>query len=156
MIIIAESAAYDQLNYGGCSKYQMTAFCVLKYLILSPVCGLKKNKRPKEDPSSSSRMKRSPKEQKKGGKRKKKSSGKSNSLKGKRKQNKNPKKTFKKTRKLKQTEVEDLSDVRTGLIWPWIASITVSGEVTCTGYIISSRIVITVTRCFKSLDSNRW
>ena len=100
-------------------------------------------------------MKRSPKEQKRGGKRKKKSSGKSNSLKGKRKQNKNPKKTFKKTRKLKQTEVEDLSDVRTGLIWPWIASITVSGEVTCTGYIISSRIVITVTRCFTSLDSNR-
>ena len=116
------------------------------YLI---VCGLKKNKRPKEDPSLSlSRRRRSP-AKKKGTKKKK--------VKGKKKHQTKTKKNVGRNNKSKpkQEVVEDLSDVRTGLIWPWIASITISGEVTCTGFIISSRIVITATRCFPTLDSNR-
>ena len=123
---------------------------------------MKKNKRPKEDPSLNlSRKIRSP--AKKKGSKKRKGNGKA-------KKNQTSKKNVDRNNKPKakqsvdrnnkpkskpKQEVEDLSDVRTGLIWPWIASITIAGEVTCTGFIISSRIVITATRCFPSLDSNR-
>ena len=36
-------------------------------------------------------------------------------------------------------EVVDESSKRTAVIWPWLTSITISGEVICAGYIISPR-----------------
>ena len=52
---------------------------------------------------------------------------------------------------IQRTDNEDVSAQRTGLIWPWLASVTISNEVTCSAFIISSRIVVTVTRCFPTL-----
>ena len=48
---------------------------------------------------------------------------------------------------------QGISSQRTGLIWPWLASVTISGEVTCSAFIISSRIVVTVTKCFPTLQT---
>ena len=150
---------------------------------------MKKNKRPNADPSTRSgkakgkgkkslKVKRNKREAKKKKSKNGSSNGKSKRNKNKKGNGKGSKNLRKKGKKNKnsrrnkgrQEEPVDESDKRTGLIWPWIASITISGknclivffclfycvgEVTCTGFIISPRIVITVTKCFPSLESAR-
>lgn len=64
---------------------------------------------------------------------------------------KNRGKNGKKGKKTQRTDDDDVSAQRTGLIWPWLASVTISDEVTCSAFIISSKIVVTVTRCFPTL-----
>ena len=42
--------------------------------------------------------------------------------------------------KAEREEVVDESSKRTAVIWPWLTSITISGEVVCAGYIVSPRL----------------
>lgn len=106
-------------------------------------CGLKKNKRPKEDPSVVSKKK---------GRKTKKNKRKND----KKRRRKNKRRRTRRAAKAKsgRQDAEDVSRERTGLIWPWLASVTISGRVTCSAFIISSRIVITVTKCFPSLQTS--
>ena len=121
---------------------------------------MKKNKRPKQDPSASgNRIRRSPVKKKVIKKRKlKKTSTKKTSSKTKRKQKKqkSKKKSPKNSSRTNSKQIVDESDKRAPLIWPWIASVTINGEVTCSAFIISPRIVITVTKCFPTLESARY
>ena len=49
-------------------------------------------------------------------------------------------------------EVVDESSKRTAVIWPWLTSITVSGEVICAGYIVSPRQDHGTTQLLNSLQ----
>lgn len=117
--------------------------CQAHFLDLIIACGLKKNKRPKDDPSVVSK--------KKGRKTKKK---RKNDKKRRRKNKRRRTRRAAKAEKSGRQDAEDVSRERTGLIWPWLASVTISGRVTCSAFIISSRIVITVTKCFPSLQTS--
>ena len=85
-------------------------------LILIKVCGLKKNKRPREDPAAN------------GGTRGGKRTTKRKSKKSKKKRTRRAVKSQGK-KKIQRTEDDDVSAQRTGLIWPWLASVTISNEV---------------------------
>ena len=115
VIIDLESAAYDQLHYGECGEYRLCILAILN-VIYNSVCGLKKNKRPREDPAANGGTR--------GGKRKTKRKSKKNKKKRTRRAVKNIEK-----KKTQRTEDDDVSAQRTGLIWPWLASVTISNEV---------------------------
>ena len=152
--------------------YQNVWFCLL-------VCGLKKNKRPKEDPSlSGNRVRRSPAKKKQIRKHKSKKADRVKKvIKTKKKQRKQKNKASKKSSRTNSKQIVDESDKRVPLIWPWLASVTINGEVSCSAHIISPRfvilliavfikilkinksfhrIVITVTKCFPTLESARY
>ena len=123
--------------------YQNVWFCLL-------VCGLKKNKRPKEDPSSSgNRVRRSPAKKKQIRKHKSKKTGRvkkviNNKKKQRKSKNKNK---IKKSSRTNSKQIVDESDKRVPLIWPWLASVTINGEVSCSAHIISPRFVICWLQC---------
>ena len=159
--------------------YQNVWFCLL-------VCGLKKNKRPKEDPSSSgNRIRRSPAKKKQIRKHKSKKADRVKKvIKTKKKQRKSKNKNkIKKSSRTNSKQIVDESDKRVPLIWPWLASVTINREISCSAHIISPRfvicwlqwnylvsmrllilkinqsfhrIVITVTKCFPTLESARY
>ena len=143
MIHFVESAAYDQLNYGGCSEYHGRLSACLSYPLSNPffsaVCGLRKNKRPKVDPALSAgkqskgrrlntKKKLKPSEKKKNLTKKQRQSNKRRTRRGAGRKG-----------KAEREEVVDESSKRTAVIWPWLSSITISGEVVCAGYIVSPR-----------------
>ena len=106
------------------------------YPLFSAVCGLRSNRRPKEDPALSAGRKT------KGRKTKLKPSEKKKKLKKKRKQSKKKRARRGAGKKGRQQRegVVDESSKRTGVIWPWLTSITISEEVVCAGYIVSPRL----------------
>ena len=71
---------------------------------------------------------------------KKKNEKKKNKRKKQRESNKSrPRRGAGKKGKKGRQEVVDESSKRTAVIWPWLTSITISGEVICAGYIVSPR-----------------
>ena len=48
----------------------------------------------------------------------------------------------KKSSRTNSKQIVDESDKRVPLIWPWLASVTINGEVSCSAHIISPRFVI--------------
>ena len=113
------------------------------YPLFSAVCGLRSNRRPKEDPALSAGRKT--KGRKLNSKTKLKPSEKKKKLKKKRKQSKKKRARRGAGRKGRQQRDEregvvDESGKRTGVIWPWLTSITISEEVVCAGYIVSPRL----------------
>ena len=109
------------------------------YPFFSAVCGLRKNKRPKVDPALSAgkqskgrrlntKKKLKPSEKKKNLTKKQRQSNKRRTRRGAGRKG-----------KAEREEVVDESSKRTAVIWPWLSSITISGEVVCAGYIVSPR-----------------
>ena len=111
-------------------------------IIINAVCGLRSNKRPKEDPAATNNQQ---KKRKKPSEKKKEMKKKVSKKKKRRPRRDAAKKKGKKGKEKKRQgnterqEVEDDSSKRTAVIWPWLTSITVSGEVVCAGHIISPR-----------------
>ena len=123
------------------------------YPLFSAVCGLRSNRRPKEDPALSAGRKT--KGRKLNSKTKLKPSEKKKKLKKKRKQSKKKRARRGAGKKGRQQRegVVDESSKRTGVIWPWLTSITISEEVVCAGYIVSPRLGLGTTELLNSLNS---
>ena len=125
---------------------RMLKFALVKthLIIINAVCGLRSNKRPKEDPAATNNQQ---KKRKKPSEKKKQMKKKGSKKKNRRPRRDAAKKKGKKGKEKKRQgntgterqEVEDESSKRTAVIWPWLTSITVSGQVVCAGHIISPR-----------------
>ena len=125
-----------------------TEIQVITLYLFSLVCGLRSNKRPKEDPAVSAG--KQTKGRRLNSNKKLKPSEKKKNLKKKRRQSKK-KRSRQGGGKTGRQETVDESSKRTAVTWPWLTSITISGEVICAGYIVSPRLGSSVTYYSNSL-----